>query len=177
VAGFCCQSIRQTQSAHSPKGRFLGAFIFAGQILEPQSSRKVLRMLATQNFDCLWVHFLFMTTYIEQFFLSGIPGQTPKRPIFVLDEHNVDEFTYKNFLRKSANPFRRMYAVLEIFKAQSLQKRWFPRFDAILCVSPEDRQKTANMLTNPRTFGWLPMAWTLVIFSCAIGKNSRSIRL
>jgi len=115
---------------------------------------RVLRMLATQNFDCLWVHFLFMTTYIEQFFLSGIPGQTPKRPIFVLDEHNVDEFTYKNFLRKSANPFRRMYAVLELFKAQSLQKRWFPRFDAILCVSPEDRQKTAQYV-DQSTNVWL----------------------
>jgi glycosyltransferase involved in cell wall biosynthesis len=104
----------------------------------------VLSRFNTQHFDCVWIHFLFMANYIEQIFSKIMWDQRPPLPIFVLDEHNVDELTYKNLLRTSANTFRKMYATLEILKARFLQKRWFPRFDAILCVSPEDLQKTAQ---------------------------------
>jgi len=44
--------------------------------------------------------------------------------------------------------------MLEMLKAKYLQKRWFPRFDAILCVASEDLQKTAEYVDS-RTSLWL----------------------
>ncbi len=114
----------------------------------------VARMLTTQHFDCIWVHFLFMVIYLKQCFPKGQSGQKPSRPIFVLDQHNVDELTFRRFLSSKANFAQKIYASLEMLKARQLQKRWFPRFDAILCVSQEDLQKTAQY-TDRSTNLWL----------------------
>jgi glycosyltransferase involved in cell wall biosynthesis len=112
------------------------------------------RMISTQSFDCIWVHFLFMTIYLERFFSENSSIQKLKRPIFLLDEHNVDELTYKNLFWNNPNLFRKIYAMLEILKAKRLQRRWFPRFDAILCVSPEDHRRTCHYV-DQSTNVWL----------------------
>jgi glycosyltransferase involved in cell wall biosynthesis len=114
----------------------------------------VAGMLTTQHFDCIWVHFLLMAIYIEQCFLKNQSGQKQSLPLFVLDQHNVDELYFRSFLTSKANTAWKLYAALEVLKARHLQKRWFPRFDAILCVAPEDLQKTAQYV-DTHTGLWL----------------------
>jgi glycosyltransferase involved in cell wall biosynthesis len=114
----------------------------------------IAEMLTTQHFDCLWVHFLFMTAYIEQYFFKSQFGEKQYRPILVLDQHNVDELYFRSFLTSKTNYAQKFYAALETLKARHLQKRWFPRFDAILCVSPEDLQKTAQYVDKATSL-WL----------------------
>lgn len=114
----------------------------------------VIRMLSKQHFDCIWVHCLNMAPYIEQCFVKSRSGQTKSLPIFVLDQHNVDELYYGSFLTSEAKIGMKLYVSLEVFKARHIQKRWFPRFDAILCVSSEDLQKTAQY-TESRSGLWL----------------------
>jgi glycosyltransferase involved in cell wall biosynthesis len=114
----------------------------------------VERILTTQHFDCVWVHLLNMVTYIKHCFVKSQSGQRQSLPLFVLDQHNVDEMYYRSFLTSKTNAVWKLFAMLEMFKAQHLQKRWFPRFDAILCVAPEDLQKTAEYL-NRHTGLWL----------------------
>lgn len=112
------------------------------------------KLLETQPFDCIWVHTLNMAPYIEQCFPGNQSWQSRSRPEFVLDQHNVDELYYRSFVNSKANATWRMYAMLEMLKAKYLQKRWFPRFDAILCVASEDLQKTAEYVDS-RTSLWL----------------------
>ena len=114
----------------------------------------VERILDTQLFDCIWVHFLNMAPYVEQCFTENRSWRHLSRTIFVLDEHNVDEMYYRSFLTSKLNAAWRMYAGLETLKAKRLQWRWFPRFDAILCVSSDDLQKTAQYVDS-RTSLWL----------------------
>lgn len=112
------------------------------------------KLLEAQHFDCIWVHVLNMAPYIEQCFSGNQSWQSRSRPIFVLDQQNVDELYYRSFVNSKVNVTWRMYAVLEMLKAKYLQKRWFPRFDAILSVAPEDLQKTAQYVDS-RTSLWL----------------------
>ena len=112
------------------------------------------RILTTQNFDCLWIQFLFMVNYIEPFFSKSRWSRKHSRPILVLDQHNVDEITFRSFLTGQTSYPLKFYAAVEWVKARHLQKRWFPRFDAILCVSPEDLQKTAEYVDNSSSL-WL----------------------
>jgi glycosyltransferase involved in cell wall biosynthesis len=106
-------------------------------------------LLEKECFDVIWVNTLDMTAYLEQFLHDN-----QSRPLLVLDQQNVDDLYYKSFLVNSTSIAWKMCAALEVVKARRLQKRWFPRFDAILCVAPEDLQTTAKYV-DARTSLWL----------------------
>jgi glycosyltransferase involved in cell wall biosynthesis len=112
------------------------------------------KVLQSHNFDCVWVHTLNMVPYIEQCFFQM--GSLEKRslPVIVLDQHNVDELYFRSFLFSDANIVWRLYAVCEMMKARYLQAQWYPRFDAILCVSADDLRRT-TIYTDSRTRLWL----------------------
>ncbi len=132
-------------------------------------------LLSNQNFDCIWVEFLFMITYLEPWFFKISSGQKPSRPIWVLDEHNVDELVFKSFLGSKGSQFLKWYAKLEMRKAQHLQRKWYPRFDAILCVSPEDLQKTAQYVDPPTNVWLVPNGVDIEYFRPVKGQDSQEL--
>jgi len=133
----------------------------------------VVGKLTTQHFDCLWVQFLFMSAYIEKIFSGSQWGHKQSRPILVLDQHNVDELTFRRFLSSKANFAQKIYAALEMLKARQLQKQWFPRFDAILCVSPEDLQKTAQYVDKSTSLWLAPNGVDIGYFQPLAQQDSR----
>ncbi len=114
----------------------------------------VSQLLSSHNFDCIWVHFLFMAAYIKEIFSKRKYGKKHNMPLLLLDQHNVDELTYRSFLKINTNIFMKSYAYLEMKKAQWLQKKWFHEFDAIFCVSKEDLRKTSEYV-GENTELWL----------------------
>jgi polysaccharide biosynthesis protein PslH len=133
------------------------------------------KLLATQSFDCIWVHVLNMAPYIEHCFRGDQSWQNRSQPVFVLDQQNVDELYYRSFVTSKANAAWRMYAVLEMLKAKHLQKQWFPRFDAILCVSREDLQKTARYV-DAHTRLWLAPNGVSIDYFQPISPRDRAER-
>lgn len=112
------------------------------------------KVLQSNHFDCVWVHTLNMVTYLEWCFSQMNSLDKKSLPILVLDQHNVDELYFRSFMISNTSIFWRMYAACEMVKARYLQAEWYPRFDAILCVSTDDLRKTANY-TDARTHLWL----------------------
>ena len=105
----------------------------------------VLRLLATEPFDCVWIHLLGMAAAVEPCFRGRWDGRYA-RPLFVLDQHNVDERYFRSFVEGAPNAPLRLCAALEAAKARHLQERWFPRFDVILCVAPEDVRESGRFV-------------------------------
>jgi glycosyltransferase involved in cell wall biosynthesis len=101
------------------------------------------RLLATERFDCVWIHMLHMAPYAGRL-LRLPPGSA--RPVLVLDQHNVDEQYFRSFLGSTTDASRKAFAALEMLKARRAQERWFPAFDAILCVSEDDLCETARFV-------------------------------
>jgi polysaccharide biosynthesis protein PslH len=116
-------------------------------------SRKLQFVIATllkdRRFDVIWVNFLNMAPYLQPRFKQR---QSPR--LLVLDQHNVDEHVRRSLFSSSTSISTRMYAALEMAKAQRLQQRWYPRFDAILSVAPEDLNLTSQYV-NPGANLWL----------------------
>ena len=90
-------------------------------------------------FDLVWVNFLTMSGYIEQ--LIG----ARRRPVLVLDQHNVDEMVWRSLGRGRPGrlswlkgPAWRAYGALQVAKLRRYQRCWYPRYDLILSVSSED---------------------------------------
>ena len=110
----------------------------------------VVTLLNANHYDALWLHTLNMAPYIQQYFTTN--GEQPKRsrPFIILDQQNVDELYFKSFVRCKTNLIWRIFATMEMVKARRVQKLWFPRFDMILCVAPEDLHATARYI-NSRT--------------------------
>jgi glycosyltransferase involved in cell wall biosynthesis len=111
-------------------------------------STVVQRLLATESFDCVWVHMLGMAHAVEHLFRE--PRAPSARPLLVLDQHNLDEHYFRSFAASGASAPLRAFGVLEAMKARGLQRRWYPRFDMILCVAPEDVSETARFVDRSR---------------------------
>lgn len=146
---------------HETPGRLRTA-IRACATLQPHACAKyrsrrlqavVRRLLMTERFDCVWVHMLAMTPSITTW--TGLTAPHRSRPpLLVLDQHNVDEHYFKSFLDSDAPRAWKLYAALEASKAARHQRRTYPRFDAIVCVSREDLRETARHV-GPNTRLWL----------------------
>jgi len=108
----------------------------------------LVNLTAAQQFDAIWVHQLCMARYVEHILLRYGGGRRQNLPLIVLDQHNVDELYFKSFLIAKANIAWKLYAFLEVLKAIRLQKKWYPLFDVILCVAPEDLRTTANYVSG-----------------------------
>lgn len=111
----------------------------------------VTRQLQEQQFDAIWLHTFNMVPYLEQCirFYRG----KKNRALYVLDQHNVDELYFGSFV-KCKNPIISTFAFFEVRKNRILQKRWFPRFDAIYSVAAEDQQMT-NRYVDEDVKVWL----------------------
>jgi glycosyltransferase involved in cell wall biosynthesis len=113
----------------------------------------VRELLTTQHFDSIWVHMLCMAPYLKHFsFNKKVKSQAKTK--LILDQHNVDEMYYRSFLTSDTYVFWKLYAVWELLKAKRSQKQWYPQFDAILCVAPEDIGITSKYM-DTRTNIWL----------------------
>ena len=84
------------------------------------------------SFDLVWVNFLTMSGYIEGLL------DAPRRPVLVLDQHNVDDMVWKSLQRGHRNPGWRVYGTLQVAKLRRYQRNWYPRYDLICSVSSED---------------------------------------
>jgi glycosyltransferase involved in cell wall biosynthesis len=106
----------------------------------------VKELLSRERFDCVWIHMLLMAPYIEPL-VRGADSRVGG-PMLVLDQHNVDEQYFRSFLSNSTPLAHKAFATFEMLKARRLQERWFPIFDAILCVSEEDVRETAPFVDS-----------------------------
>lgn len=130
----------------------------------------IVKDLSSQQFDCIWVHFLIMIGYLKPFIFNKISG---KRPIMILDQHNVEEITYKGYLTGETKFTQKIYYGLELLKAQNLQKKWFPKFDAILCVSQDDLKKTMEYGDNCTNIWLAPNGVDITYFQPSAPKDMR----
>ena len=113
--------------------------------LDPCFRQAVRHELARKPFDLIWLHTFNMVPYLDACF-RHFQGQE-NRPLFVLDQHNVDEHYFGSFT-KSKNLLVSTFASLEVRKNRILQKRWFPRFDVIFSVAPEDSDLTRRYVSE-----------------------------
>ena len=102
-------------------------------------------------YDLVWVNFVTMSGYVQQ--LVG----APKRPLLVLDQHNVDEMVWQSLGRGRSgrrNPLRtsawRAYGALQVAKLRRYQRRWYPRYELVLSVSSEDAALTRAYARSDR---------------------------
>lgn len=132
----------------------------------------VLDLLDLNHYDALWLHTLNMAPYIQQFFTTN--GEQPKRsrPFVILDQQNVDELYFKSFVKCKTNLHWRIFAAIEMVKARHVQKLWFPRFDMILCVAPEDLLVTAPYINNHTDLCLAPNAVDIDYFSPKASSGS-----
>jgi len=129
-----------------------------------------------QQFDAIWVHQLIMARYVEHILLKYRGEERHNLPLMVLDQHNVDELYFRSYLAARVNIGWKMYAFLEVLKAKHLQKKWYPRFDAILCVAPEDVQKTAEYVSENTEIWLTPNGVDLEYFRPTEQVQSREIQ-
>jgi len=108
------------------------------------------RLLQEEHFDIIWVNFVAMAVYLERWL-----GRHAERPLLLLDQHNVDEIVWKRLLFRSSKPVQKIFAALQLQKVRRFQKRWFPRFDAILSVSLEDLELTKRYVEATQTELWV----------------------
>jgi glycosyltransferase involved in cell wall biosynthesis len=119
------------------------------KVLDSTYQAFVEELLKKEDFDVIWLATFNMTPYFER----CIQGKYT-RPLVLLDLHNVDEMYYGSFIRSDVSWLVRLYAAFEVMKSKRMQRIWFPRFDAILCVSDEDLKVTQSYL-NGHTQAWL----------------------
>lgn len=84
----------------------------------------------TQKFDIIWINFLAMSKYINPV--------TSKTAILVLDQHNVDELVWTNYVRNSHNLAMKTFAWLNRTKVRSFENVIFKYINTVVCVSNED---------------------------------------
>jgi len=106
-------------------------------------------LLEKECFDVALISTPNWIPYLEQCFHDN-----QSRPLFVLDQLAIYESYYRSFLVSGTNVAWRICAALEVVKARRIQKRWFPRFDAILSCAPGDLEKTVPYI-DARTSLWL----------------------
>ena len=107
--------------------------------------RKVTQMLQRSEFDCVWVNMLCMAPCLNSF-LSDPESRSHRSVLLVLDQHNVDDLYYRSFLKCDLAISRKAFALLEMAKAYRIQRKWYPIFDLVLCVSEEDLSRTCDFI-------------------------------
>lgn len=101
----------------------------------------ISRLLDNNYFDVIWVNFLNMVVYLEEYLYKW--SKAPhSRPLLLLDQHNVDEHYWKSFLIDSKNLLYKIFCCWEVIKNKKLQNFYFPYFDIILSVSELDKEIT-----------------------------------
>lgn len=111
------------------------------------------KLMSEERFDAIWVHQLCMAPYIDEILFRRGKERSNGQPLTLLDQQNVDGMYFRTFLNQNVRIPLRIYAALEVAKATKAQRRLFPAFDAILCVSPEDLRDTARY--TDKTELWL----------------------
>ncbi len=95
--------------------------------------------LGRQTFDIVQVEGLELAHYVEPFLRAR-----RNAPAWVYDAHNAEAELQHSIWRADAGHPRRWWAAAYSFiqwqKLRRYERRWLPRFDALLCVSPEDRE-------------------------------------
>jgi glycosyltransferase involved in cell wall biosynthesis len=95
--------------------------------------------LINNRYDVVFCNFLDMAQYFENI-------QIPyKPPIFVLDQHNVDELWYEKFVR-AESPLLRIFGRENIKRLRKRQGNDYRNFNLCLSVSEEDAEFTKRLL-------------------------------
>jgi polysaccharide biosynthesis protein PslH len=103
--------------------------------LDDEFRSVIKHCLNEAHFDAVWFHTFNMVPYFRQ--CLAYYARKPQKPLYVLDQHNVDEMYFASFINHR-NRLISTYAWFEVFKTRYLQKLWYPRFDVIFSVAPED---------------------------------------
>jgi len=117
---------------------------------EPALQRVIFQLLDEDEFDLVWVNFMNMTRYLDGF-QSGVG----RKPLLILDQHNVDSGFWETFHSHSANPFIKLFAASEERKAIRRQHSCYPEYDVICSVSEDDRDTTLEFLQGDGSNIWL----------------------
>ena len=99
----------------------------------PEMAAVIRQTLEQEAYDVVWVHILSSVRFLEGWWEKLDP-----KPLLVLDQHNLYSTFWESFIQRSTNPLIRLFGMVERNKSQTLQSRWFPRFDLIAAVSQQD---------------------------------------
>jgi len=97
-----------------------------------KDARELLsRLLASDSYDILWVHFLNM--------FSHLPLALPQRTLTVLDQHNADELMWVPY-RERGSLWNRAFAWQNTWKLRGFQNKVLDQVDVVLSVSPAEAE-------------------------------------
>ncbi len=82
-----------------------------------------------------------------------------KECLWVLEEHNLEsEIAWGIFRKEKWNKFK-FFSLIEALKLNLFEKKMFSKFDWILAISPEDKNKMVKMVINEEKILFLPTAF------------------
>jgi len=101
---------------------------------EPEA-RRALEALLAAGADWVWLEHLWLAPYA-----ASIPAGATA----VLDAHNVESEYYRQLRCTARRPFEWMGYYIFEQAASRIEQRYLPRFDRVIAVSEEDRQRLAR---------------------------------
>ena len=128
------------------KSLFSHRFYQEVKFWNPELEFAIEQLLVGEEYDIIWLNFPSMCRYLEHWYET-----VQKKPLLVLDQHNLDEKIWENQITVNHNIFHRYYSKQQLRKVITFQKKWFPRFNFILSVSPEDLVGTRQYINEINT--------------------------
>ena len=107
-------------------------------------AREFERMLDADAYDIVQFEFTHMASY-------GANLRRPKRPVFVLDEHNIEYDIVRQTAAADAGALRRAYSAVDWRKVQTEERRAWARLDGCALTSQHDEARLLSEAPSTRT--------------------------
>jgi glycosyltransferase involved in cell wall biosynthesis len=149
----------QLRSLFSPKsfGRLSHVF--------PHLLRELKALLSHEQFDVVNVEFAQLAACRDAI------DSTPDRPLFVLDEHNIEYEVLRRTAAAETGIARRIYNAVDWRKLRAEEVAAWRRFDGCALTSPHDRDLLLRSVPQART-AIVPNAVDLELFAAAVEPSA-----
>jgi len=109
--------------------------------------QELIRILDVQDFDIVQLESIHLMPY-----LALIRRSARKRPVVVLDWHNIESELMQQYSEREANVFRRAYAKRTARYMAAFERQALREFDVHLVVSERDAQRLRKLNPDARIF-------------------------
>jgi len=101
------------------------------QFQNKQLSEIVGNLLKKEQFDLIWLNFLFMTNVLSKIIRRNTS--------IILDQNEADELIWQRYI-KNGSFAQKIFSYLNLKKVQFLQNKAFKYIDVLLCVSEKEAE-------------------------------------
>jgi polysaccharide biosynthesis protein PslH len=114
------------------------------------SMKNMVEKLAAKNsFKLVYIEYLSMCQYLNNIFKT-------KKTKLIYGEHNINWLSRFRLFKQQKNLFKKTFFLIEAVKLYFYERKYIPKFDKILFISPKDKQELSKLGADKNKLYFLP---------------------